>query len=459
MSRNPLKQHGHRRGSVEHKCRPYLRDLAPALHVPLPVVPHLRGRHPGGRVREHQVDHEPIDHQPVCARVEALRAPVHDRAETRAPSVGYVPPLPALPVVEIAHGVLAEPFVRASRAAEDEGTASRERPNGAQDVHGRWRERHHMLEGLILAEFQLLLHALGRDAPQRLGRGLVRIGPVDPLQVVPPRSAHHPWTLCRERQEARGEPRDRRGSRSVDVADELADVPEVDERGPAPLWRYGRERLPHVRGRIAIGRARAGRVAEDSLRALAQAVRRLDSAALLDLAQGAEQQRLVDVGDRKDAELREEVLLHARDDVTGVHRLPSGPLHLVPFARELLEGVRVAVATRETRPLGFETRVASGAQRDSRVVSQLARPLQRDLRIFAEDDAPLLAAEAVFVAPGLVTGGAHEQQQSAGVGQLVILVARGRLSDFHLGQHACPHSILRRAPSVPPGRVRFDDVG
>jgi hypothetical protein len=129
-------------------------------------------------------------------------------------------------------------------------------------------------------------------------------------------------------------------------------------------------------------------------------------AAVLDAAQGMQQQRRGDVPQRQAADPRKQVFLHTLDPARGVARTPAAVLGGVQLAGHGLEGDAGHRLARQLVELALLGGVRALAQQLARIVTRFASVLQRDrhllrsgLGVVAQCQALFLAAEAVLPEP------------------------------------------------------------
>lgn len=150
----------------QQQVRPRNCDLAPPVEISRTIVDPLGLADAAREVGQHQVDHEPVERVGFIGLRLDRSALVHDRGKAAAPAMRAVAALIARAIVQIADRVLAHRLSHRAAGWVGEGTRSGQRSNRTKDFHRLRCERHDMLERIVLAQIELLLHLLRRYAPQ-----------------------------------------------------------------------------------------------------------------------------------------------------------------------------------------------------------------------------------------------------------------------------------------------------
>ena len=242
------------------------------------------------------------------------------------------------------------------------------------------------------------LHALGGDAPLR--RIQVDLAPIRGPQLA--------GTNEDERGQLQGDRRRRVSDVAVDAAEQGADLLWLSDGG-AILDYHRRQGASQVGGDVAGGPARRDGVPEDLAAALQGSVRGLVHPSGFDRPQHGQELRCGDLGDGSGAEARVD------ERVQDPPRLGHGDLGQLlglqsqPFLGDQLEAVLEGDLIRAALDAGID---ASGDEVPG-FLPLLPGVLQRHVRVDAEGDAALLAAEVILEAPPAGSVGVHQQVEAA----------------------------------------------
>jgi hypothetical protein len=200
-------------------------------------------------------------------------------------------------------------------------------------------------------------------------------------------------------------------------------------------------------------------VDEHSRHPLPYPLRRLKRTASLDFPQDGQHERCVDLLQRYRADVRENLLLQALQDVAGVDGDPPRGLHLMPFARYCLEG-RLRGCHRDEPPLlRFHGRVPMLAEDSLRLIPPLPCFSEGEIGVGTENKELLLPCETIFEPPGFEPFLGDEEMQSAAVGKLVIALLSLRLPDLEIGEHRYPQIPISTPPKYPHSTLEMGKCG